>query len=93
MCYNLHTAKRIRTMPMARNKFTLNISFHNVGDVFEVVGFGGTEKRSFEILKVEGALAEMIRVGPETHKRFKGRPLKVVMLEDFKEPEFFEVPF
>jgi len=78
---------------MSRNKFTETISFHEVGDKFELVGFGGIEKRWFEVLKVEGALAEIIRLHPDTKLRFNGRPMKVVMSQDFQEPEYFEIPF
>lgn len=76
---------------MSRPKFTKEIPFHEVGDVFELVGFGGTEKRTFRVLKTEGALAEIIEVKEGKNKR--GRPLKVLMVENYQEPEFFGLQF
>lgn len=76
---------------MSRIKFTEEIPMHETGDVFELVGFGGTAKKTFKVLSTEGATATISEVIDGKCKR--GRPMKVLMVEDFKEPEYFEIPF
>lgn len=74
---------------MSRIKFTQQIPFHEVGERFSLVGFGGTARREYEVIKTDGAVAYIVEI--KDGKRKRGRPTRVEMVENYKEPEFFGV--
>ncbi len=77
---------------MSRPKFATEIPFHKRGDKFELIGNGGTEKRIYEVLRTEGAVADITEI--KNGKRRNGRPMRVLMVEDYVAPEFLgaEIP-
>jgi hypothetical protein len=73
---------------MSRPKFAQEIGFHEVGEEFDLVGYGGTSQRRYKVLKTEGAKAEIIEV--VNGKPKKGRPMHVLMVENFVPLQLFE---